>query len=64
MGKPQTDRDVAELTRAMRNADVNAVKRTMKRYGYTDLHFAVMECRVNKIRRLLSKGADPNAEAA
>jgi len=64
MGKPQiddVDRDFAELINAMRNHDINAVKKVAKRRGYTDLHFAVMECNVGKIRRLLDKGANSNA---
>jgi cytohesin len=56
------DRDVHELLEAIKNADIKGVARVMKRYGYTGLHFAVIECRTNKIRRLLEQGADPNAE--
>jgi len=57
------DRDIYELLEAIKNADIKGVARVMKRYGYTDLHFAVIECRMNKIRRLLERGADPNAES-
>ncbi|MFZ8839750.1 MAG: ankyrin repeat domain-containing protein [Pyrobaculum sp.] len=56
------DRDIHELLEAIKNADIKGVARVMKRYGYTGLHFAVIECRTNKIRRLLEQGADPNAE--
>jgi len=54
------DRDIKEFLDAVKNADINAVMRIMRRYGYTDLNFAVIECNVRKIRRLLERGADPN----
>ena len=54
--------DIYELLEAIKNADIKGVARVMKRRGYTDLHFAVIECKTNKIRRLLEQGADPNAE--
>jgi len=56
------DRDIHELLEAIKNADIKGVARVMKRHGYAGLHFAVIECRTNKIRRLLEQGADPNAE--
>jgi ankyrin repeat protein len=64
MGKPQIDdldRDIYEFLNAVKNRDIKAVMRIMKRHGFTDLHFAVMECNLGKIRRLLEKRADPNA---
>jgi ankyrin repeat protein len=62
MGNNRIDKDVYELLEAIKNADIKGVARVMKRHGYTSLHFAVMECKTNKIRRLLERGADPNAE--
>lgn len=55
------DRDIKEFLDAVKNADINAVMRIMRRYGYDDLHFATMECSISKIRKLLDKGASPNA---
>ena len=49
------------MINAMINCDINALKKVMKRHGYTELHFATMECSISKIRRLLDKGASPNA---
>jgi cytohesin len=68
MGNSQTkknidiDRDIYEFLNAVKNRDIKGVVRIMKRHGYTDLHFAVIECKISKIRRLLEHGADPNAE--
>ena len=45
----------------MINRDINALKKVMKRHGYTESHFATMECSISKIRRLLDKGTGPNA---
>jgi ankyrin repeat protein len=66
MGSSQTrknmniDQDIYEFLNAVKNSDIKGVIRIMKRHGYMDLHFAVMECSLNKIKRLLSRGADPN----
>ncbi len=67
MGNSQTkknnlDQDIYEFLNAIRNRDIKGVIRVMKRHSYTDLHFAVIECKIGKIRRLLERGADPNAE--
>ncbi len=67
MGNSQTkknniDQDIYEFLNAIRNRDIKGVIRVMKRHGYTNLHLAVIECEINKIRRLLERGADPNAE--
>jgi ankyrin repeat protein len=56
------DRDIDEFLKAIRDRNIQAAKRVMKRYGDTDLHFAVIECRPAKVRRILSRGADPNAK--
>jgi ankyrin repeat protein len=60
MGKQNLNKDISELLNAMKNADISAVKNVLKRYNYTELHFALMECSVSRIRRLLERGADPN----
>jgi cytohesin len=67
MGNSQTkkniiDQDVYEFLNAVKNSDIKGVVRIMKRHSYTDLHLAVIECNISKIRRLLERGADPNAE--
>ncbi len=60
--KNNIDRDIYEFLNAVRNRDIKGVVRIMKRHGYTNLHLAVIECKISKIQRLLERGADPNAE--
>lgn len=51
-----------EFLKATRDANVNAAKNATRRYDFTDLYFAIIECNPNKIRRLLERGADPNVK--